>query len=49
MPSSMNELYEQFAEEWKEVEKNDIKILHFSSSPKPWEGKVICNADMIWK
>jgi len=34
---------------WKEVERKGIKILHFSSSPKPWDGNAICQADTIWK
>jgi glycogenin glucosyltransferase len=34
---------------WKEVEKKGIKIIHFSSSPKPWSGKLICQADQLWQ
>ena len=34
---------------WSEVAKKDIKIIHFSSSPKPWTGKSICSADLLWQ
>jgi len=30
---------------WEEVGKRGIKIIHFSSSPKPWEGHTVCSAD----
>ena len=33
---------------WNEVERKKIKILHYSSSPKPWV-QTICQADQIWK
>jgi glycogenin glucosyltransferase len=33
---------------WNEVERKGIKIIHYSSSPKPWT-QTICPADQIWK
>lgn len=34
---------------WKEVEKDGgIKILHYSSSPKPWEGTPKGDLELLW-
>ncbi|TNV84871.1 hypothetical protein FGO68_gene11374 [Halteria grandinella] len=34
---------------WKEVEKDGgLKIIHYSSSPKPWEGKPKGDLEAIW-
>ena len=33
---------------WKEVEKNGLKIIHYSSSPKPWEGSSKGDLEMLW-
>lgn len=34
---------------WKEVEKDGgLKIIHYSSSPKPWEGPPKGDLEAIW-
>ena len=34
---------------WNQVVSRGLYIIHFSSSPKPWSGKSICEADLIWQ
>lgn len=33
---------------WKEVEKKGLKIIHYSSSPKPWESSPKGDLELIW-
>lgn len=33
---------------WKEVESQNLKIIHYSSSPKPWEGSPKGDLELIW-